>query len=318
MEVFMTGFSYVNLTTQTAFGVARTHCSEEGRRALRAQRSVENGIPSDILDRIESWFQVMDFTGNINTALLLNERQYTQLEGFLFCLRRDLLGPNYLDHADKLNLAEFILTYISQDPLPAQIAHSRGLNGLIELAARFGREDLLERLLARTAEVRWGEVRRAVTWALFGAARGGHMAIVEGLFTRAEDAQEGVNWALQGAARGGHMAIVEGLFTRAEDAQEGVNWALHGAAKGGQGAIVEWLLTRPEAEGPRPDQGGVDNALFGAAEGGQGAIVERLLTRPEAEGPRPDQWSVNFALRVAARGGHRAIVERLLTRPGAE
>ena len=231
MEVFMTGFSYVNLATQTAFGVARTHCSEEGRRALRAQWSVENGIPSDILDRIESWFQVMDFTGNINTVRLLNERQYTQLEGFLFCLRRDLLGPNYLDHADKLNLTEFILTYISQDPLPAQIAHSRGLNGVIELAARFGREDLLERLLARTAEVRWGDVQRAVTWAIFGAARGGH------------------------------MAIVEGLFTRAEDAQEGVNWALHGAAKGGQGAIVERLLTRPEAEGPRPDQWGVNRAL---------------------------------------------------------
>src|SRR3972149_5684004 len=193
MEVFMTGFSYVNLATQTAFGVARTHCSEEGRRALRAQWSVENGIPSDILDRIESWFQVMDFTGNINTARLLNERQYTQLEGFLFCLRRDLLEPNYLDHADKLNLAEFILTYISQEPLPAQIAHSRGLNGLIELAARFGREDHVEQLLARAAKAGPEAAQGAVNWALRGAARGGQMAIMEGLLTRPEAGEPRLN-----------------------------------------------------------------------------------------------------------------------------
>src|SRR3972149_2793380 len=227
MEVFMTGFSYVNLATQTAFGVARTHCSEEGRRALRAQWSVENGIPSEILDRIESWFQVMDFTGNINTARLLNERQYTQLEGFLFCLRRDLLDPNYLDHADKLNFTEFILTYISQEPLPAQIAHSRGLNGVIELAARFGREDLLERLLARAAEV------------------------------GPDAAQAGVNNALRGAAKGGHGAIVEWLLTRPEaegprPGQGSVNVALWETAEEGHGEIVERLLTRAEAEGPRP------------------------------------------------------------------
>src|SRR3972149_2420227 len=245
MEVFMTGFSYVNLATQTAFGVARTHCSEEGRRALRAQWSVENGIPSDILDRIESWFQVMDFTGNINTVRLLNERQYTQLEGFLFCLRRDLLGPNYLDHAQNLNLTEFILTYLSQEPLPAQIAHSRGLIGVIELAARFGYEDPLERLLTRAAEV------------------------------RPEDAQMGINWALQVAARGGQGAIVERLLTRPEAErprpdQEGVNRALQGAAYGGHWAIVERLLTRPEAEGPRPDQAGVNLALRWAAQGGRG------------------------------------------------
>src|SRR3989304_7131948 len=289
MEVFMTGFSYVNLATQTAFGVAKTTCPDEGRRALRAQWSVENGIPSDILDRIESWFQVMDFTGNINTVRLLNERQYTQLEGFLFCLRRDLLGPNYLDHADKLNLAEFILTYISQDPLPAQIAHSRGLNGLIELAARFGYEDPLERLLTRAAEV------------------------------RPEDAQMGINWALQVAARGGPGGVVERLLTRPEAErprpdQEGVNYALGVAARGGHGAIVEKLLTRPEAEGPRPYQEGVNRALRWSAQGGHGAIVERLLTRPEAERPRPDQEGVNRALQWAAYGGHWAIVERLLTR----
>src|SRR3989304_4784633 len=183
MEVFMTGFIYVDLATQTAFGVARTHCSEEGRRALRAQWSVENGIPSDILDRIESWFQVMDFTGNINTEKLLNERQYTQLEGFLFCLRRDLLGPNYLDHADKLNFTQFILTYISQEPLPAQIAHSRGLNGVIELAARFGREDLLGRFLASAAEEGPENAQAGINRALFGAARGGWGAIVERLLT---------------------------------------------------------------------------------------------------------------------------------------
>src|SRR3989304_1042696 len=186
MEVFMVGFSYVNLATQTAFGVARAHCSEEGRRALRAQRSVENGIPDEVLEKIEFWFQVMDFTGNINTARLLNERQYTQLEGFLFCLRRDLLEPNYLDHADKLNFTQFILTYISQEPLPAQIAHSRGLIGVIELAARFGREDLLERLLARVAEMGPENAQEGVNWALFGAAQGGHMAIVEWLLTRPE------------------------------------------------------------------------------------------------------------------------------------
>src|SRR3989304_10079431 len=123
MESFMTGFSYVDLATQAAFGIARANCSDEGRRALKAQGSVENGIPGHVLEKIESWFQVMDFTGNINTAKLLNERQYTQLEGFLFCLRRDLLEPNYLDHADKLNFTQFILTYISQEPLPAKIAH---------------------------------------------------------------------------------------------------------------------------------------------------------------------------------------------------
>src|SRR3972149_8883878 len=202
MEVFMTGFSYVNLATQTAFGVARTHCSEEGRRALRAQWSVENGIPSDILDRIESWFQVMDFTGNINTVRLLNERQYTQLEGFLFCLRRDLLGPNYLDHAEKLNLTEFILTFLSQEPLPAQIAHSRGLHGVIELAVRFGREDLLDRLLTRAAEEGPIPAQWAVNVALRGAAKGGRGEIVERLLTRAAEEgprpdQPGVNLALQ-------------------------------------------------------------------------------------------------------------------------
>ena len=69
----MTGFSYVDLATQAAFGIARANCSDEGRRALKAQGSVENGIPNEVLEKIESWFQVMDFTGNININVFFIE-----------------------------------------------------------------------------------------------------------------------------------------------------------------------------------------------------------------------------------------------------
>ena len=66
-----------------------------------------------------------------------------------------------------------------------------------------------------------------------------------------------VNLAVRGAARGGHLDIVNRFLTRdltegPRPDQIGVDLALEGAAGGGHEAVIIRLLTRDLQEGPRP------------------------------------------------------------------
>jgi ankyrin repeat protein len=126
-------------------------------------------------------------------------------------------------------------------------------------------------------------------WAIFVAARGGHMEIVKLMI---EKGSTSFNSAMVNAALGGHMEIVKFLI---EKGATDFNRAMANAAYRGHIEIVKFLIEKGATN--------FNIAMTTAAEEGYMKIV-KLLIEKGAD-------NFNNAIESAARGGHMEIVNYL-------
>ncbi|KAH8205298.1 hypothetical protein TruAng_000545 [Truncatella angustata] len=194
------------------------------------------------------------------------------------------------------------------------------LNFSLQMSAKIGNLNVIERLLTAGADVNAKPAYEYGRTALQAAAEGGHLNVVERLLATGADinAPAGMHGrtALQAAAKGGHLDVVERLLAagadvNAEPARMHGRTALQAAAKGGHLSVVERLLA----------SGADINALAGihgrtalqaAAEGGHLGVVERLLAAGADVNAETARMHGRTALQAAAKGGHLDVVERLL------
>jgi ankyrin repeat protein len=157
---------------------------------------------------------------------------------------------------------------------------------------------------------------------LLWAARGGHLAVVEGLLQAKAEVNEAAaagpyrRTALQAAAGRGHLAVVERLLQAKAEVNAAAagfygRTALQAAAGRGHLAVVERLLqAKAEVNAAAAESGG-RTALQAAAGGGHLAVVERLLqAKAEVNAAAAGSYG-RAALQAAAAGGHLAIVKCL-------
>ncbi|KAI2763075.1 hypothetical protein DTO006G1_2214 [Penicillium roqueforti] len=188
----------------------------------------------------------------------------------------------------------------------------------LQAAAQGGHLQVVERLLAATANVNAPAAEGNGRTALQAAAQGGHLKVVERLLAatanvNAPAAEGNGRTALQAAAEGGHLQVVERLLAAKADinappGEINGRTALQAAAEGGHLQVVERLLAAKAVVNAPAGYGGT--ALQAAAYGGHLKVVERLLA-VKADVNAPDKHG-RTALQAAAHGGHLQVVERLL------
>jgi TusA-related sulfurtransferase len=153
------------------------------------------------------------------------------------------------------------------------------------------------------------------------AAKGGHLEVVERLLAAKAAINAGNAWskgrtALQAAAEGGHLEVVERLIAAKADINAGSAWAegptaLQLAAGGGYLEIVERLLAAEANVNAGAAEFEGLTALKAAAEGGHLEVVERLLAAKANVNAGADEFEGCTALQAAIAGGHLEIISRL-------
>lgn len=192
---------------------------------------------------------------------------------------------------------------------------SKRLSDELHLAAKQGRQDKIEFLLANGANLQTKDIVKNT--ALHFAAEEGHIRIVEFLLEKGInlDAQNlAGQTALHLAVTKGQMEVVELLLTRGADLQDKDfedNTVLHIAAYQGHTPIVKLLLSRilqnnPELVDSENEDG--HTALYRAIIKGHHEVVE-LLIQAGAD--------LKGKLGLAARQGHSSIID-LLIQKGAD
>ncbi|KAJ5801264.1 uncharacterized protein N7518_003332 [Penicillium psychrosexuale] len=207
----------------------------------------------------------------------------------------------------------------------------------LQAAAQGGHLQVVERLLAATANVNAPAVEENGRTALQAAAEGGHLQVVERLLAAKADVNTPAGeingrTALQAAAQGGHLEVVERLLAGKADinapagyyvverllaAKADVNTptaegrtALQVAAEGGHLKVVDQLLAA-KADINTPAGRG-RTALQAAAQGGHLEVIEQLLAAKADVNAPAGYYAGRTALQAAAEGGYLQVVERLL------
>ncbi|RDA89289.1 hypothetical protein CP532_0587 [Ophiocordyceps camponoti-leonardi (nom. inval.)] len=189
-------------------------------------------------------------------------------------------------------------------------------------SSRYGRIEIMERLLAKGADVNAELDVTGGGTALQAACEGGQPEAIDRLLAEGADvnAQPSISegrTALQAASEAGHLDVMERLLAAGADVNaepafgEG-RTALQAAAEAGHVEVVERLLTEGANVNARPAKESGRTALQAAAERGHLEVVERLLAEGAYVNAKPVDDSGQTALEAAAAGGHVEVVERLL------
>ena len=190
------------------------------------------------------------------------------------------------------------------------------LNSGLQLAARGGHLDVVERFLQEKADVNAAAKKDKGITALQGAAGGGHLEVVERLLQANAKVNAVARWygdrtALQAAARGGYLNVVERLLQANAnvDTSTSSGSALEAAAGGGHLNVIERLLQANAKV--NANTASARTALQTAAKFGHLDVVESLL-QANANVNAQSTCLGKTALQLAAQHGHMDVVERLL------
>ncbi|RCI15228.1 hypothetical protein L249_6927 [Ophiocordyceps polyrhachis-furcata BCC 54312] len=190
-------------------------------------------------------------------------------------------------------------------------------------SSRHGRIEIIERLLAKGADINAELDVTGGGTALQAASEGGQLKAIEWLLAKGADVNakpsisEG-RTALQAASEGGHLEVIERLLAEGADVNaepafgEG-RTALQAAAGAGHLEVVERLLAEGAEVNAGPSRESGRTALQAAAAGGHLEVVERLLAEGAYVNAKPADDSGRTALEAAAGGGHVEVVEKLLS-----
>ena len=194
----------------------------------------------------------------------------------------------------------------------------------LSLAAEYGQEEIVERLLA-TGNVEINSVDKSMRTPLIHAAKNGRLGVVKLLIER----KASVEWkeisstrlppsptALCHAAFEGHEAVVQwlldlenGVEVDVESSDEKGRTPFAAAAFNGHLAVIKRVLASHKVNpGSRETDG--TTPLHTAAYGGHEAIVRLLLDAGVDPDPKNNHQVTPLAL--AAKGGHSVIVKILL------
>ncbi len=219
-------------------------------------------------------------------------------------------SPNIQKGIDSL-ISVFIHSPKTQIEFIPDHKHRDKYNGMLQIAAVRGSEELVRQLVQKRIQVDFADATH--NKALETAANRGHTTVVRMLLEDGAESgsEDAIGNALQAASAGGHRAVVRLLLGKGADVNAvGGRYdnALQAASANGHEAVVRLLLEK----GADVNAGGgrYDNALQAASAGGHEAVVRLLLEKGadvNAGGGRYDN-----ALQAASAGDHQ-IVTRLLT-----
>lgn len=207
------------------------------------------------------------------------------------------------------------------DPLWSQ----RDGDSAIHLAARSGRNDLVELLIAAASDTRhrrtapygrWEREVKALSMAIEGAASGGQVALLESLLTREKvDLVACAGNAAKAAAAGGHALAVECILADPHvDQAVCFGLAIAGAASAGRMELLASLLANPRFRMLKPEvlasarAGGVCSGL----RQGRRDAVELLLADEAGGALAADDKAVSSCIVAAAGADEPDILRRLL------